>query len=475
MSTLNRVSNYCKYTTSIHIPLDLKASPLKRAGVVPKRSGSVGTAEDVLVQVDAPDEVLVLPSLAQTGKLDVHGAIVLKHVVTLAEESGELLDTDVLAHLELGDLVKLLGGNVAVVHAQDVALLLGDTGGAESVSGVSGTLLSDGDTGNLGAVVETGEFGKSAPAAANVEQSLALLEVELLANKSHLVVLEFLESLLTSGVRDNTTGVDHARAEEVSVVVIAGVVVRTDLLHVLLTGVEKDITCESAEQELHERPGQLEVGPVVAVLKNIEQVTVDVDLAVDVHLGEILERNLGAAVVLAPQLVGLEGQVGLNGAVGQLSLLVNARAEAGFEGPESDQDGEEKHNSKEDHSLPAAADVPPKEDGHTEQAEQSIVAEAFVAGTFSRERSIVDCRVLEDRSAWIEWDLRFAGTGTAVQTGQTYIGHRDADIVLLKRGRLGRGSLDEVDVLGDKALVGGHVCSSEGNPNLSDRKYITWE
>ena len=53
---------------------------------------------------------------------------------------------------------------------------------------------------------------------------------------------------------------------------------------------------------------------------------------------------------------------------------------------------------------------------------------------------------------------------TAVQTGQTYVGHRDADIVLLEGGRLGRGSLDEVDVLGDKALVGGHVCSSEYNP-----------
>ena len=394
--------SFIRHSISKNIPLDLKSSPLERAGVVPKRGGSISTTEDVLVQVDTPDEVLVLPSLAQTGKLDVHGAVVLKHVVALAEESSKLLDADVLAHLELRDLVELLGRDVAVVHAQDVALLLGDAGGAESVSSVSGTLLGDGDTGDLGTVVKTGEFGKSTPATANVEQGLAFLEVKLLANEGHLVVLELLESFLTGRVRDNTAGVNHARTEEVSVVVVTGVVVGANLLHVLLTGVEKDITSESAEQELHERPGQLEVSPVVAVLKDIEQVTVDIDLAVDVHLGEVLEGNLGAAVVLAPQLVGLEGQVGLNGAVGQLGLLVNARAEAGFEGPESNQDREEKHDSKEDHGLPAAADVPSEEDGHTEQAEQSIVAEALVAGTLSRERSIVDCRVLEDRSAWIE-------------------------------------------------------------------------
>ena len=49
-----------------NIPLDLKSSPLERADVVPQRRRSVSTAEDVLVQVDAPDEVLVLPGLAET-------------------------------------------------------------------------------------------------------------------------------------------------------------------------------------------------------------------------------------------------------------------------------------------------------------------------------------------------------------------------------------------------------------------------
>ena len=327
-------------TDIFDIPLNLKASPLKRTDVVPKRGGSIGTTENVLVQVDAPDEVLVLPSLTETGELDIHSTIILKHIVALAEESGKLLDTDVLAHLELGDLVELLLGNVAVVHAQNVALLGSNASGTKSVSSVSSTLLGNGNTGDLGAVVDTGEFGKSTPATADVEHGLALLEVELFANDSHLVVLELLKGFLLGRVRDNTAGVDHARAEEPSVVVVTAVVVGTDLLHVLLTGVKKDVTSEGAEQELHERPGKLEVSPVVAVLEHVQDVAVDVNLAIDVHLGEVLKRNLGAAVVLALEFIGLESQVGFNGAVGKLGLVVNARAEAGSPGPDDDQDGE---------------------------------------------------------------------------------------------------------------------------------------
>lgn len=381
---------------ALNLPLDLKASPLERTDVVPERGGSIGTTENVLVQVDTPDEVLVLPSLTETGKLDVHGTIILEHVVALAEESSELLDTDVLAHLELGDLVELLLGNVAVVHAQNVALLGSNTSRTESVSSVSSTLLGNGNTSDLGAVVDTGKLGESTPATADIEHGLALLEVELFANDSHLVVLELLESFLLGRVRDNTAGVDHARAKEPSVVVVAAVVVGTDLLHVLLTGVKKDVASEGAKQEFHERPGKLEVSPVVAVLEHIQDVAVDVNLAVDVHLGEVLERDLGATVVLALKLIGLEGEVGFDGAVGELGLVVNARAEARSPGPDDDQDREEEQDAEESHGLPAATDLPSQEHGDGEQAEQEVVVEALIARALSGKRSIVDGRELWD-------------------------------------------------------------------------------
>src|SRR5699024_6402646 len=140
------------------------------------RRRSISTREDVLVEVQTPDEVLVLPRLAQTRELHVHGAVVLEEVVALAEEAGELLDADVLAHLELGDLVELGARHVAVVHAHDARLVLGDAGAAEGVVTPGGLVLGDGEASDVGAVVDRREARKGAPAAADVEHGLALLE-----------------------------------------------------------------------------------------------------------------------------------------------------------------------------------------------------------------------------------------------------------------------------------------------------------
>lgn len=43
------VNGFARNWNEINIPLNLKASPLERTDVVPKGSGSIGTAEDVLV------------------------------------------------------------------------------------------------------------------------------------------------------------------------------------------------------------------------------------------------------------------------------------------------------------------------------------------------------------------------------------------------------------------------------------------
>lgn len=407
-------------------PLNLKASPLKRARVVPQGSRSVSATEDVFVQVDAPDEVLVLPSLTETRQLHVHGTVVLEHVVALAEKGSELLDANVLAHLKLRDLVEFLLGDVAVVHAEDFALLLGDAGAAERVGGVGGALLCDGDTGDLGAVVQTGEFGESTPAAADVEHGLALLQVELLADHGHLVVLQFLEGLLAGGVRDDTAGVDHARAEEPGVVVVTAVVVGTDLLHVLLLGVQQDVTSEGTEEEFHERPGECEVAPVVAVLQDVEEVAVDVSLTVDVHLGEVLDGHLGPAAVAALQLIGLEGDVGLNGPVRQLGLVVDARAVARSPGPDDNQDREEEEDAKENLGFPADAEQVAKVPGDSnEGGEQDVVVEARISCALSGKRGILDGRSLRKVSvrspaisSWVQqpvWRLHvYAGPLTLV-------------------------------------------------------------
>lgn len=383
-----------KFEHRDNTPLDLKASPLERTDVVPQRRGSIGATEDVLVQVDAPDKVLVLPGLTETRELDVHGTVILEHVVALAEEGGELLDTNVLTHLELRDLVELLLGDVTVVHAQDVALFLGDAGGTESIGGVGGSLLGNGDSGDLRAVVETCEFGESSPAAANVKHGLAFFEGQLFAHDGHLVVLEFLESLFLVGVRDDSAGVDHSRSKEVGVMVVATVVVRADLLHILIASVKHHITGKSTEDEFHERPSQSEVSPVVAVFQDIENVALDVHFAIDVHLRKVLKRDFRPAAVLALQFLILESQVVFDRAVGQFRLVVDARAEAGGAGPNDNQNGEGEYNAKEPPGLVPAAEEVCQEDWDTDQAQQIVVAEAGITWTLCRKRGILQCCVL---------------------------------------------------------------------------------
>lgn len=211
--------------------LDLEASALQLVNDPAERSRSISTREDIFVHEETPDEILILPSLSETSDLEEEDTIVIKHVVNLGDESREVTDTDVLGHLKTGDLVvaALRDGNVTVVHAQNLALLLGDANLAHGAVAPGGLVATKSDASNLGAVVLAGETGESAPAAANVQQSLVLLELNLLTDNGQLVVLELLQSLLRVDVRDNTRGVDHARTEEPAVKVIAAVIVVSNL------------------------------------------------------------------------------------------------------------------------------------------------------------------------------------------------------------------------------------------------------
>lgn len=77
-----------------------------------------------------------------------------------------------------------------------------------------GLVLAQGDARDVAAVVLRCERAEGAPAAADIEQAVLGLEVELRAHEGKLVVLQFLERLRARNVLDNTRGVDHARAQE---------------------------------------------------------------------------------------------------------------------------------------------------------------------------------------------------------------------------------------------------------------------
>ena len=137
-----------------------------------------------------------------------------------------------LGHLEAGDLVvaTVRDGNVSVVHTKDLALLLGDADLAKRTVAPDGLVAAEGDASDAGAVVLACETSESAPAAADVEHALILLQTDLLADHGQLIVLELLQGLLSVDVGDDTGGVDHAGPEKPAVEVVAAVVVVADLL-----------------------------------------------------------------------------------------------------------------------------------------------------------------------------------------------------------------------------------------------------
>ena len=220
--------------------LDLEAGGLKRVRDVAERSRGVGTGEDVLVHEQTPDEILVLPVLAEAGVLQEEHTVVVEHLVHLPEESTQLANTDVLGHLQTRDLlVAALGDrDVSVVHAKDLALLLGNADVAHGLVAPGGLVAAERNTRDLSSVVDTGEAREGAPTAADVEQRIALLETDLLTDNGELVVLDLLQRLLFLDIGDDAGRVDHAGTEEPAVEVVTAVVVVTALLLVFMSMLE---------------------------------------------------------------------------------------------------------------------------------------------------------------------------------------------------------------------------------------------
>lgn len=377
--------------------LDLEASALKLVDGPAERSRGVSTREDVLVHEKTPDEILVLPRLTDTSVLHEEDTVIIEHVVNLAEEGREVTNTDVLGHLKTSDLVVLaLGdGSVAIVHAQDTALLLGNTELAETAVAPGSLVATESDTSNLSTVVGRSELGESAPTAAEIKHAVTGLETNLLADNGQLVVLQLLKGLFLVDVGDNTRSVDHARAEEPRVEVIAAVVVVADLLLVLRTSVHDDFGHHASKEEPEERQSEAEVGPVVTVLHDLEGVAVEVDIAVKVLLVEGLHGDLAAAVVLGAVGLLVELEVVLNRGTRVASLLVLAGSVAGGNGPESHQDGDGSQNGKEDPCLETTTDLVGHVAGDTaEESEEDIVVERLATSCVGGERSVLDSWVL---------------------------------------------------------------------------------
>lgn len=212
--------------------LDLESSTLQRINEEAQRSRRIGTREDVFVHEQSPDEILILPRFPETSNLQEKDAIILEHVINLAQEGAEMANTDVLGHLQAGNLVVLSrrDGSVTVIGADNARLRLRDAITEETRVTPGGLVLSESDTGDMSAVVLGGKACEGSPSAAEIKHAVTLLEANLGAHDLEFVVLKLLERLFLMDVRDNTRSVNHAGAQEPGVEVVASIVMIADLL-----------------------------------------------------------------------------------------------------------------------------------------------------------------------------------------------------------------------------------------------------
>ena len=179
-------------------PFDLKPSSLELVDKPPQRCRSIGAGENVLVHEETPDEVFILPRLTQTCNLQEENAVVLEHVVDLFKEGRKVSHADVLGHLETSDLVIATfgDGDIAVIHTEDLTLILGYTRLSQPFITPSGLVSSKSHTRRMGFIVHACKVGECAPSTADVEEALTLLEANLLADDGQLVILQLFKRLL---------------------------------------------------------------------------------------------------------------------------------------------------------------------------------------------------------------------------------------------------------------------------------------
>ena len=191
----------------------------------------------------------------------------------------QVLDADVLDHLQAGDAVVLVARDGAVVEALDARLVgearLGDAGVAEGR-----LLLGNGDARRLRAEVLRRVHGEGSPPAADVEHLVARADHELAAHEVEFVVLRLLDGL--GLVAEEARRVDHALAEEGLEEVVAAVVVLADDARVLRLGVDGHLGDHPGDEELQVVARERELDEAVARVEKRFHVG-DVDVAVEVR------------------------------------------------------------------------------------------------------------------------------------------------------------------------------------------------
>jgi len=230
--------------------LNLETSSFNLSNDPPKQAGGVSTGENVLVHEEAPRRKLadnrirethdthqMRSSYCQEGRIPAtrrtkipssssrsyiwrmngpYRLIPTCYLLYVRQALATRLQATYLGHLETDDLGKVTwtAWDLPVVHAKDTCLVRSDAVGLDALITELGLVLAEGDTCNVTTIVFSCVGGEGAPPAAYVKETIFGLEVELRADETEFVVLEFFEGGILLSVKNNTGGVDHAGAKE---------------------------------------------------------------------------------------------------------------------------------------------------------------------------------------------------------------------------------------------------------------------
>eukprot|EP00754_Rhynchopus_humris_P009009 Rhum_TRINITY_DN13917_c0_g1::Rhum_TRINITY_DN13917_c0_g1_i2::g.65975::m.65975 len=279
----------------------LEPGELALLDVPVQRRRRVGTREDVLGHEQAPRDVLPVRALAQTSDLHQEQTVVLHQSLHTVQVQLEVLQTHVLRHLDRRHLVEApLLRDVTVVHREDLNVLLQPLL-LVLLRAPRRTLHGERHTRRLRAVLLSRVPRERTPAAADVEERLTLLQVHLVADHRHLVLLRNLQGLVQSA--EETRRVHHRRSKEGTEEVVSTVVVVGDLLlrRGLVLERRRRLREELLDQEAQLAHRGLEVQELVPVLvQHLEHVgaALELDVALNEVLVELADRHLAVGVHL---------------------------------------------------------------------------------------------------------------------------------------------------------------------------------
>lgn len=157
----------------------------------------------------------------------------------------------------------------------------------------------------------------------------------------------------------------------------------------------KDLGHHAKEEELDKANSEPEASPVMAVLHNLKNISLEVDIAIKVQLVKGLHGDLVAAAILETVGLFLEIEVVFNRATGKASLFVLAGADGGHDQPVGAEQGEIDEDGEEDGRDVARSHRPAQAQGaHDEDGEEGGIVECVGASSVGGERGILDGRRL---------------------------------------------------------------------------------